>query len=643
MAVVGMNGVAFAGPVDEVERIALSLLESSDFEPMPPSIMMEGSALSSRFRTFRGNRYDALLEKLDKLRKLSDRSVPVQQPSDRYPKVTFEALEKHVGRLARMAEVWQNKVEFLTVERARCLATLEFVRAVHNTGRTLSDFSESPYSMAILGVLSVENWQRLKETAQAAPVLALSLAETKSIVVAAVFCSSDYSDEADKICGAVHMKVFNKGYDELTRYDDAEALEGRLNHLDAEIDKFRGMPERYMRENGHELERLYASIYAMQRVYTLCQQRGELAGMLVISGWVPKDNCQAIRAKAEKEAPHTIMLERDGDELEKRGNVLPTLLKNLPIINKFQEIVRLYSLPSYGELDPTFFVAISFCLFFGLMFGDVGHGIMIALGAWLMERRGIMGSPLAAVMKIAGGASVIFGVLYGSIFGNEELIPALWLSPTHDVNTLLPVSVGIGVLFLSIGIVFRIWNCISKRDWGEALFSPEGLAGLLFYWTAVLLISLSAGGLLEPWSKKACITVMIVAFTVMAFSNILARLVFHRRGHDEGAIIHAFSLFHGMMNFISNTASFVRLAAFALNHAGLCGAVVMLGEMVDKAPGGKLIHAVILVGGHLVIVALEGLIVFIQTLRLEYYEFFGKFYSGGGRPFTPVKWKKPGA
>ena len=114
----------------------------------------------------------------------------------------------------------------------------------------------------------------------------------------------------------------------------------------------------------------------------------------------------------------------------------------------------------------------------------------------------------------------------------------------------------------------------------------------------------------------------------------------HEEHGKTSNVVHVFEVFHTLLSFLSNTASFVRLAAFALNHVGLCLAVMMLGQMVEGLPGGGIIKWVILIVGHLVIVALEGLIVFIQTLRLEYYEFFSKFYSGGGKAFVPMKWGK---
>ncbi|NLK19248.1 MAG: ATPase, partial [Synergistaceae bacterium] len=130
-----------------------------------------------------------------------------------------------------------------------------------------------------------------------------------------------------------------------------------------------------------------------------------------------------------------------------------------------------------------------------------------------------------------------------------------------------------------------------------------------------------------------------VLFLAILFSSVLDRLIFGPGEKGEGGVVHTFSVFHALLSFLSNTASFVRLAAFALNHAGLSAAVFMLSDMVRNLPGGVVFRAAVLLAGNIIIVGLEGLIVFIQTLRLEYYEFFSKFYQGGGRPFSPVTWE----
>ncbi|NLL36665.1 MAG: ATPase [Fretibacterium sp.] len=638
MAVVRMASMAFVGPVEEIERVALLLLQQGCFEPVSPMVMMEGRPLSGRFRSFRSNRYDALLEKLEGVWGQIGHVAP-QVPLGEYPQADFKSLEEQVDSLAHMGSGWRARIDSLSLERVRFAGILALTRAVHETGRSLMDIVPEPNSMAIMGVLSKENWQRLREASQTTPALALPLAIEGDRVATVVFCSSDYQSEVEKICASVHMKVFTRTLADLAPYDDVKELESRLASIEAELISYQEMPERYVRENIHELERLYGIVYAMQRVYTLCQLRLEFSGMMTLAGWIPRALCEPLKEQLAEEAPHTIVMVKEDEEL-KESNTLPTLLKNLPGVRKFQEIVRLYSLPAYDELDPTFAVCVSFCLFFGMMFGDVGHGLMLMLATWLMVKKGKMGKPLGAVMQIAGMSAVVFGFLYGSVFGDEELIRPLWLSPMKDVDLLMPVAVGVGVLFLSLGNLFRVWNCAKKRKWGEALFSPEGLAGLLFYWLAVLSVVLALGESGAPWMKSSCTALMFFLFLVMGFSNLLSRWIFGEEPAGEGGAVHAFSLFHTMLSFISNTASFVRLAAFALNHAGLCGAVVMLGEMVEQAPGGRVLNGFVIIAGHLVIVALEGLIVFIQTLRLEYYEFFGKFFQGGGRSFEPVLWRR---
>ena len=127
---------------------------------------------------------------------------------------------------------------------------------------------------------------------------------------------------------------------------------------------------------------------------------------------------------------------------------------------------------------------------------------------------------------------------------------------------------------------------------------------------------------------------------LMVFRDVLARYLLHEKGEGESPVLNMFEIVHSLLSFLSNTASFVRLAAFALNHVGLSLAVIMLSNMVHTLPGGIVMKGIVLVLGNLIIVGLEGLIVFIQTLRLEYYEFFGKFYKGGGSAFKPVGWKR---
>ena len=198
-----------------------------------------------------------------------------------------------------------------------------------------------------------------------------------------------------------------------------------------------------------------------------------------------------------------------------------------------------------------------------------------------------------------------------------------------------------GIFTISIGLVLNMIKQYKARDFGRLLFDGQGFAGLALYWTLCALGMIYITG--SPVSERTADLMWLgigVLIVVMILRDVLARYLLRQKGEGESVVLNFFEIMHSLMSFVSNTASFVRLAAFALNHVGLSLAVIMLAEMVHSLPGGIVMKGIILVIGNIVIVCLEGLIVFIQTLRLEYYEFFGKFYKGGGSNFKPVGWKK---
>ncbi|GHS92962.1 V-type ATP synthase subunit I [Synergistales bacterium] len=654
MAVVGMSGVSFLGPRSEIEEIALVCLRNENFEPMKSDVMLEHHPLNQRFETFKGNRYDVLIEKLDELWQRANFPAPNPKIVERLPLLHFDDMAERVGVVIRVMDEWRTKLAELRDEREKCRVRLAFILALNEVGYKFSGLSKTPYVAVTAGTLTEDNWRRLCETSQAAPFLPIQIknseyeqSKEKNIkanddnVMAVVLYGHDYREDIQKIFSSVHMRIVQFEEAEYAKYENIDAARYHLETVESEIELHMKMAARYVSDNHMELEKLYAAIYTKQRVESLCCFHAEMGDVYLLSGWMPREDCLAMKELIASKMSKILIITEEDKALQKERREIPTLLHNLPFIRRFQEIVRLYSLPSYGELDPTLVVALSFCFFFGFMFGDVGHGLALIIGTIILEKKGLMGCAIASVMKTAGVAAMLFGVLYGSVFGNEEIITPLWLSPMSEVDSILPVSIGVGVAFLSLGLCFKIENSARKEEWGEAFFSPEGLIGLVFYWLAVGQTAVLMGGNPADAIDSNLFTgIMATLFVIMIFGNGISKLLFHGEKVDDGGVVHVFSVFHAMLNFLSNTASFVRLAAFALNHAGLCGAVFMLSEMVENAPGGKIYHAIVMIIGQLIVIGLEGMIVFIQTLRLEYYEFFGKFYRGGGREFAPVLWKR---
>lgn len=645
MAVVEMMGLSLIGPREEIEPLAAELLTLGNFEPVPLEYALEKRPASlagpggSRISTSGKNPYDELLETLLSVWKAAGAELPPEETCrSSLPRLSYEEAKAGVQDAAKKIRLWQKRAEVLEEEREKLLAAAVFLEALAGADRDVEETLKTKYLSITFGRLRADNYRRLEEMAAVTPLLVYPAVAEKGYVLAVIFCSREYHPEAEKIFRSVYLKEYSLG----DIFEGAgRNMGGRLrNRVGDSARAIRGLqeaPRNYLDRHRADLETLYCAVHSLQRVYALIQKRGELSGIFILSGVVPAPTLPEVAAAVEKIGPNTLLLTEKAAELEKRGKKLPTLLKNNFLVRTFQEIVSLYSLPSYDETDPSALVALSFCLFFGFMFGDVGHGFLLALGAWYLNKRRILKKAFASVIRMAGYSAMAFGFLYGSVFGSENILPSLWTSPMEGISNLIATSLFVGVVFLSLGILLNILSLHRKGQTGKMLFDGEGIAGLLFYWIAAGSAALAFTGSSPP---KALYFLLGGLFLVILFSSVLDRAIFGPREKEEGGVVHTFTVFHDLLSFLSNTASFVRLAAFALNHAGLSAAVFMLSDMVHSLPGGPLFRIGVLILGNAVIVGLEGLIVFIQTLRLEYYEFFSKFFRGGGRPFSPVTWNR---
>lgn len=331
----------------------------------------------------------------------------------------------------------------------------------------------------------------------------------------------------------------------------------------------------------------------------------------------------------------------------------PTRLKNGWFAKPFEMFVEMYGLPSYNDIDPTPYVAFTYCLLFGIMFGDLGQGLLLVLlGAalWKWKRMNI-----GRVINRVGIFSCIFGTLYGSVFGFEHVLdpvfrmmgfaekPVEVMSPSMT-NIVLGGAVGLGVALILVSMVFNIIIAFRKRNLERAVFSSNGLAGLLFY-GSVLIGAVSA--LLfgrNLFSPVYVIVLVILPLLVILFEGPLGKLASgvpasEAMPESMGSYITEgiFELFEVVLSFFSNTMSFLRVGGFVLSHAGMMAVVFTLSDMVGTGAS-----PVVIVLGNLFVMGMEGLIVGIQVLRLEFYEMFSRYYEGDGKPFVPIGSALPG-
>ena len=304
----------------------------------------------------------------------------------------------------------------------------------------------------------------------------------------------------------------------------------------------------------------------------------------------------------------------------------------------------MYGLPSHDEMDPTIFVALTYTFIFGAMFGDVGQGLCLFIGGGLLYK--IKKWNLAGIISVAGIFSTFFGFMFGSFFGFEgTIIKPMWLSPMHammklpfvgQLNTVFIVAVAFGMALILLAMVFQIINAKKRGDKENLFFSPNGVAGLVFYGFLVLTIVLYMTGHKTPGN---IMMIIFLGIPVIMFllKEPLGQLVEGKKPKAEGGVgmflvQGFFELFETMLSFFSNTISFVRIGAFAVSHAAMMEVVLMLGGRIIGAGNPNWI---IIVLGNIIVCGLEGLVVGIQVLRLEYYEMFSRFYTGSGREFHP--------
>jgi V/A-type H+-transporting ATPase subunit I len=369
----------------------------------------------------------------------------------------------------------------------------------------------------------------------------------------------------------------------------------------------------------------------------------------VISEWVPEESAERMkRALTELGDDHVLVeIERPEELLEVSSGALkvPILHRNPLLLRPFEKLVRLYGTPSYEEVEPTAFFAISFLLMFGLMFGDVGHGLVLALAGYLLFRYVPRYLDYGILLMEGGVSAAAFGVLYGSLFGIEGVLPVLWLSPLADLSRFLLFALALGVTLISVGLALNVINTWRTGQRARALFGAHGLLGAFGYWVLAALAARAFIG--KTWNLPTAVVVAVAAVPVLllAFKRpLVARLERGRpiRPSVAGtprvlaALEGSVELVDTAIGFFTNTLSFLRVAAFAMVHAGAFLALFALADTIARTGAGTPGSLAVLVAGNVGMIFLEGLTVSVQVLRLEYYEFFGKFFRGGGEPYRPL-------
>jgi V/A-type H+/Na+-transporting ATPase subunit I len=374
-----------------------------------------------------------------------------------------------------------------------------------------------------------------------------------------------------------------------------------------------------------------------------CQRRADAAvtrnSSAVLLGWMPRTEMPGLDSKLSGLGGAIVELQRP------RWEEPPTLLSAGTARDAFHSLVETYGVVRYADIDPTLFAAITFCVMFGMMFGDVGHGLLLSLGAvlirlstrpWLATVRRLWLIPL-----FAGLAAAAFGCLYGEVFGPTGLIRPLWLAPLSDPQRLLLAALAVGAFFLAASFVVASINRVRESGVEPMLLSTTGGAGFLIFMGGASLFFGIYGGI------SAAVIAGIVAMALgllLATAGLLTKNSETAPGGKQSVWAQIpeviVTLFDAVIRTFTNSISFVRLAAFGIVHAALLQ-IVWTGTtaLMNRGAAAAVVAAVVFLLGNVLAFSIEAFVAGIQALRLEYYELFSRIYGGVGRRFAP--WSLP--
>jgi len=375
-----------------------------------------------------------------------------------------------------------------------------------------------------------------------------------------------------------------------------------------------------LREHYHTELMQLGEILTLAKPYAVLSQSMLRNGQLIqVNGWVPSTQISCVQSKINHGIANPVVIQAHESKPEEYAKT-PSCLLRPKWTQPFLKLVINYGIPGYREFDPSWFFTLSYILMFGIMFGDVGHGACIIGLSWFIYKNW---PEYASFFLSTGLSSLLFGFLYGSIFSFEHILPHLWLSPMNHPLLMLKLAVFWGASFIILLNLISIYNHLITLQLKEALFNAKGVSGLLLYITVFWSIF--------DLSRDQFSSINLWAMSLPILSLFIYQLQKLNGSLPERFLVSLFAVYDVIISNFSNTLSFLRVAAFALNHSALAIALLTLAAITDGSA-----HWVIIILGNIFILIMEGVIVAIQVLRLEYYEGFSRFFTANGRLFTPL-------
>ena len=638
-----MSMVNITGPRDDIDRMSDQYLRHYDIHL--ENTLKELSDIRTLKPYTSPDPYKPLSQRIDDLLQLSptEQNAAAIEPRS----LDFDYIKRLVEQVEHDVKTEQEKLQKVNQEITQVTTDFNKYEPFEKIDYPLDDILIMKKVKFRFGRFTLLNYHKYKKYIEnMVPAIFIPSKKVDGYVYGAYFTSAQDRQRVDALFFSLNWKRLYLPEEKGTFVEILSRFSEKMEELKKEQKQLETTLRQAVQPISKELLEAKARLAQLSKAFGVRRYaaitRNEFAKKetrYLLIGWMAETDAAQLVDQMKDDPNVTIYLEdyNDGNNIEP-----PTKLKNNFFTKPFRMITKMYGTPNYEEFDPTPLVALTYSLMFGAMFGDVGHGLLLMiLGILGYIKKNLSGAKMFVPVGIS---SMIFGFLYGSIFGLEDVLPAIWLKPSEamtsvpffgTLNSIFIVSVCFGMFLILLTMTMNVYMRLKEGEKLEAIFDRNGVMGLIFYGLLVITLVLYMTGHAIP-AFSLVLLVMLIALACIGFKEKIIHLITKsKEKSSDGIVIQLitvfFEAFETLLSFISNTISFVRVGAFAISHGVMMGIVLMFAHLEGGHP-----NWLVFILGNLFVTGFEGLVVFIQVLRLEFYELFSHFFKGDGIEFKSI-------
>lgn len=549
---------------------------------------------------------------------------------------------EYLGKLSNTIKALQDKKAEYQQEVQKSQLAIENLSHFLEMDIPLNDIIECKYIKFRFGHIPKVNLDKLTILSDNLYLMFFPCSSEGEDVWGVYFAPLDKADEIDRIFASLYFERLRipNSYD--TPQKAIDGYKAQIQQINADIDAINQELSHIWHDEERSCDMLYTRLVVGNTIHQVRSNVAVYGSSFCFIGWVATSHYEKFRQQLDK--VDGIDWEDDDAEKLDKHHVPPTKLKNNKLFKPFEEFIKMYGTPNYREFDPTTVFGIMYTIIFGIMFADVGQGLVVAIGGFVLGKT--RNSDLGKIFGRCGISAMFFGTVFGSVFGFENALDWLYkmMGMSQKPFNILESTLGVILMgiYMGVGLIYffmclNIYKSLKQKHFARAIFSESGLAGMVCYTGGVVLVAQFLNKGLHLIPSGVCFAMIGGALMLLFLKEFAIHKIDKEPLEFDSAgdyiITNLVELLDYVISYFTNTLSFLRVGIFVLVHAVMMNVVFSLAP----DPSNNLVAFIIVVIlGNIIVAALECLLTYIQVLRLGFYEMFSRFYEGDGVEFKSI-------